>query len=140
MGATLIRDQGVLIDEVTDDSQTTASTISLVNDEKAGVYSASMRNTTEIARLVYNAAGEHRLVLLATSVVTEFRHQGVATELVRRVLNDVRADEKTITIFCPVVRAFVEHNPAYADLVDPRRPGMTEWSRGDEYPAGLPGL
>jgi predicted GNAT family acetyltransferase len=138
--ATLTRDQAVLIDEVSDDSQTPASTISLVNDEKAGVYSASVGNTTEIARLVYNAAGEHRLILLATSVVTEFRKQGIATELIRRVLNDVRADEKTITIFCPVVRTFVEHNPLYADLVDPGRPGMTKWSRSREDPARLPGL
>ena len=137
--ATLTWDQAVLIDEVRDNSQTPISDISVVNDEKAGIYSAVVGNTG-VARLVYNAAGETRFVLLATSAFPEVRRQGIATELIRRVLNDVRADEKTITIMCPIVRTFIEHNPGYADLIDLRRPGMTKWSPSREHRAGLPGL
>jgi predicted GNAT family acetyltransferase len=79
-----------------------------------------------IAGLPYKVAGDDRLVLLATSV---FRKQGVATELIRRVLDDVRAQGKTITIMCPVVRTFIEHNPEYADLIDPTYPGVTKGHR-----------
>jgi uncharacterized protein len=67
-------------------------------------------------------------VLLATSVFPEFRKQGIATELIRRVLDDVRTQGKTVTIMCPIVRTFIEHNPGYADLIDPKHPGVTKGS------------
>jgi predicted GNAT family acetyltransferase len=77
----------------------------------------------------YTRAGDDRLVLLATSVFPEFRGQGVATELIRRVLDDVRRQHKTVTIMCPVVRTFIDRHPDYADLVDAQHPGVTR-SRG----------
>ncbi|MBY8877363.1 GNAT family N-acetyltransferase [Actinacidiphila acidipaludis] len=94
----------------------------LVNDQKTGVYEARTGGT-EVAGLTYQAAGANRIVLLATAVLPEFRHQGIATELIRRVLDDVRAQGKTVTITCPIVRTFIEHHPAYADLVDHDHPG-----------------
>ena len=81
-----------------------------------------------MAGLTYDVAGDDRLVLRATSVFPEFRKQGIATELIRRVLDDVRAQGKTVTIMCPVVRTFIEHNPEYADLIDPEHPGVTRVS------------
>jgi predicted GNAT family acetyltransferase len=95
----------------------------VVNDEKSGAYWA-MIGDREIAGLPYEVAGDDRVVLLATSVFPEFRRQGVATELARRVLDDVRAQGKTVTVMCPVVHAFIEHNPEYADLIDPKYPGV----------------
>jgi predicted GNAT family acetyltransferase len=120
---TLSQDQTVLIDEVIDDPHAPAFDFAVVNDEKAGIYEAIVGDR-EIAGLPYNIAGDDRLVLLATSVFPEFRKQGVATELIRRVLDDVRAQGKTVTIMCPIVRTFVEHNPEYADLIDPKHPGV----------------
>jgi predicted GNAT family acetyltransferase len=76
-----------------------------------------------------NVADDDRLVLLATSVFPEFRKQGIATELIRRVLDDVRAQGKTVTIMCPIVRTFTEHNPEYADLIDSKHPGVTKGDR-----------
>ncbi|MFE3162465.1 GNAT family N-acetyltransferase [Streptomyces sp. NPDC059224] len=35
----------------------------------------------------------------------------------------MRAQGKTVTITCPIVRTFIERNPAYADLADPEHPG-----------------
>jgi predicted GNAT family acetyltransferase len=99
----------------------------IVNDERTGVYAAKAGDT-EVAGLTYKAAGENRIVLLATSVLPEFRNQGIATELIRRVLDDVRAQGKTITATCPIVRTFIEHNPAYADLIDPEHPGASKGS------------
>ncbi|HEU4849567.1 MAG TPA: GNAT family N-acetyltransferase [Terrimesophilobacter sp.] len=121
---TLSQDQVVLIDEVIDDPRAPAFDFAVVNDEKAGIYEAIVGDR-EIAGMPYSVAGDGRLVLLATSVFPEFRKQGIATELIRRVLDDVRAHGKTVTIRCPIVRTFIEHNPEYADLIDPEHPGVT---------------
>jgi predicted GNAT family acetyltransferase len=125
---TLSHDQIVLIDEVIDDPHAPAFDFAVVNDEKAGIYEA-IAGDREIAGLPYNVAGDDRLVLLATSVFPEFRKQGIATELISRVLDDVRAQGKTVTIMCPIVRTFIEHNPEYADLIDPKHPGVTKGHR-----------
>lgn len=119
------QDQAALIEEVTGDPR--APAFDFVNDEKTGIYEAIVGGT-EIAGLPYNIAGDDRVVLLATSVFPEFRKQGFATELIRRVLNDVRGQGKTVTIMCPIVRTFIEHNPEYADLIDPKHPGVTRGS------------
>ncbi len=99
----------------------------LVNDAESGLYEAIAGDIT-VAGLTYNAVGDNRLVLLATSVFPEFRHRGIATELTRLVLDDVRAQGKTVTIMCPVVRAFIDRNPEYADLIDGRHPGVRDGS------------
>ncbi|MGC3862179.1 GNAT family N-acetyltransferase [Micromonospora chersina] len=99
-----------------------ACDLQVVNDEKLGIYGAIIGDR-EVAGLTYNVVGDDRVVLLATSVIPEFRKQGIATELIRRALNDVRAQGKTLTIMCPIVRSFIEHNPEYADLIDREHPG-----------------
>jgi predicted GNAT family acetyltransferase len=122
---TLSPDQTVLIDEVLDDPRPPAAEFEVVNDEKSGIYEAIVGDR-EIAGLSYNVTDDDRLVLLAVSVFPDFRKQGVATELIRRVLDDARAQDKTVTIMCPIVRTFIENNPGYADLVDPKHPGITK--------------
>jgi uncharacterized protein len=122
---TLSKDQALLIDEVLDGPRAPALDFTVVNDEKTGAYWA-MVGDREIAGLPYEVAGDDRVVLLATSVFPEFRKQGVATELTRRVLDDVRAHGKTVTVMCPIVHAFIEHNPEYADLIDPEYPGVAK--------------
>ena len=69
-------------------------------------------------------------MLLATAVFPEYRKQGVATELIRRVLDDVRTQGKTVTILCPIVWAFIDRNPDYADLIDPKLPGVPKGPHG----------
>ncbi|MEV4813588.1 GNAT family N-acetyltransferase [Micromonospora avicenniae] len=121
---TLSEDQGVLIDEVVG-SHTAALDIRVVNDEKLGTYGAIVGDR-EVAALTYSVTGDNRFVLLGTSVLPEFRKQGVATELIRHVLDDARAQGKTVTILCPIVRTFIEHNPEYAELIDAKHPGVTQ--------------
>ena len=89
---TLSQDQAVLIGEVIDDPHAPAFDFYVVNDEKTGIYKAVVGDT-EIAGLPYDVASDDRLVLLAASVFPEFRKQGIATELIRRVLDDVRAGQ-----------------------------------------------
>lgn len=124
---TLSQNQAVLIDEVIDDPHAPAFDFYVVHDEKTGIYEAIVGDI-EIAGLPYRVAGDDRLVLLATSVFPEYRKQGIATDLIRRVLDDVRTQGKTVTIMCPIVRTFIEHNPEYADLIDPEHPGVTKGS------------
>ncbi|MGO4248456.1 GNAT family N-acetyltransferase [Paenarthrobacter sp. RAF54_2] len=111
------------------DASMTAFEFQVVNDEKTGIYEAILGDT-EIAGLPYNLVDDDRLVLLATSVFPKFRKQGIATELIRRVFDDVRAQGKTVTIMCPIVRTFIERNPQYADLIDPKHPGVIRGSHG----------
>jgi predicted GNAT family acetyltransferase len=110
------------------DPHAPALDFAVVNDEKTSMYEAIVGDRM-IAGLPYNVAGDNRLVLLATSVFPEFRKQGIATALIKRVLDDVRAQGKTVTIMCPVVRTFIEHNPEYAYLIDPKYPGVTKGHR-----------
>jgi predicted GNAT family acetyltransferase len=119
---TLSQDQEILMRDVLD-PHAPAFDFTVVNDRETGAYEAIVGDR-EIAGLTYTVAGEHRLVLQATAVYPEFRKQGIATDLIRRVLDDVRAQGKTVTILCPIVRAFIERNPGYAELIDPRHPGV----------------
>jgi predicted GNAT family acetyltransferase len=122
---TLSQDQIVLIDEVAEDEHQPTFSFTVVNDEESHVYEAIVGDR-EVGAMPYDAAGAHRVVLRATSVFPEFRNQGVATELIRRVLDDVRSQSKTVTIMCPIVRAFIERHPDYAEIVDAEHPGITK--------------
>jgi predicted GNAT family acetyltransferase len=107
----------------------------VVNDGNAGIY-AAIAGDREVAGLTYDLAGENRIVLRATSVFPEFRKQGIATELIRRVLDDIRAQGRTVTTMCPIVHTFITNNPDYADLVDPRHPGLANGRYSDESDRG----
>lgn len=54
------------------------------------------------------------------------QHQGVAGAMVRRVLDEIRAREGTITVICPFVADYLSRTTAYADLIDARHPGYSD--------------
>jgi predicted GNAT family acetyltransferase len=119
---TLSQDQKVLIDEVLADEAGPDFEFGLVDDEKNNLYIAFVGDT-EIGALTYSLLGS-RIVLLAASVFPEFRHQGVATEMIRRILEEAKAKDRTVTIICPIVRTFIDSHPEYESLVDPQNPGV----------------
>jgi hypothetical protein len=58
-------------------------------------------------------------VLLSTWVAHPYRQKRVATELIARVLDEIRHSRKKITIICPVVGDFIARNPELrADVVE----------------------
>jgi uncharacterized protein len=57
-----------------------------------------------------------RLVALHTEVKPEFEGRGIASALVRRVLDDARAAGLTVTPRCPFFRRHFERHPEDADL------------------------
>ncbi|GAB3395799.1 hypothetical protein GCM10027568_28510 [Humibacter soli] len=103
------------------------SDITVTNEEENRVYTA-MVGDTALGAISYSRVGD-RFVLLAAAVYPEFRRHGVATEMIRQVLDDVRRQRLTVTILCPIVRAFINKHLQYADLIDPNNPGVTVPSR-----------
>ena len=91
------------------------------NDPEHGRWEAIL-NEDAIAELPYRFVGG-RVVLVSTWVSEPYRSQGIATELIARVLDEVRSSGKKITIICPVVGEFIARNRQYESLVDERHPG-----------------
>lgn len=65
-----------------------------------------------------------RIALMHTIVDPSFQGRGVASVLVSSVLDDLRAQGKTVAVYCPYVLAFLAKHPEYVDLVDPDEPGL----------------
>ena len=53
-----------------------------------------------------------------TVVEDAFEGRGLASQLVRGALDDVRAQGRLIHPFCPYVRSWIAKHPDYRDLVD----------------------
>lgn len=119
---TLTQDQKVLIDDVYDDHRTPAFAFGVVDNEKEGIYEAFVGDRS-LGGITYSLKPD-RIILQAAAVYPEFRHQGIATDMIRQVLDDIRRREMTATIMCPIVRSFIEKNPEYADLINPDHPGV----------------
>lgn len=119
---TLTQDQETLIDQVLDREEKADFDLFIVNDEEHAVYEAVVGDT-EVGGITYSLTGG-RIVLISAFVSPEFRNQGFATEMIRQVLDDVRAQGKRATIICPIVRTFIDKHPQYEALVDPAHPGV----------------
>ena len=68
----------------------------------------------------------NRYALQHTEVHSSHQHQGVAGAMVRRVLDEIRAREGTITAICPFVVDYLSRTTTYADLIDRRHPGYSD--------------
>ncbi|MFJ9542496.1 GNAT family N-acetyltransferase [Streptomyces sp. NPDC101225] len=95
--------------------------LDVLNDAEHGRWTASL-GPEAIAELSYRFVGG-RVVLLTTWVDPAYRKNRVATELISRVLDEIRESGRTVTIICPVVGVFIDRNPEYADLIDKVHPG-----------------
>jgi hypothetical protein len=52
-----------------------------------------------------------------TEIASEFEGHGLASELIRGALDDVRSKGLRVVARCPFVRAFIDKNPEYQDLL-----------------------
>lgn len=95
--------------------------LDVINDAERGRWIAALGDEA-IGELTYRFVGG-RVVLLSTWVNHAYRNHRVATELVARVLDEIRETGKKITIICPVVGEFIARNPHYLDLIDKVHPG-----------------
>ncbi|WP_431220168.1 peptide-methionine (R)-S-oxide reductase MsrB [Leifsonia xyli] len=86
-----------------------------------GHYSAVI-NGYEIGKIDYLSRRE-RIVLTTVIVVSSYRQQGIGTEFIANVLDDIRRQGRTVTVQCPVVAAFLRRFAQYMDMVDAHLPG-----------------
>lgn len=76
--------------------------------------------------LYFNRLRPNRYALLHTEVEPRHQHQGVAGAMVRRVLDEIRTREGTVTAICPFVADYLSRTTAYADVIDPKHPGYPD--------------
>ena len=57
------------------------------------------------------------ITLVHTVVPPELGGKGVGSRLIKGALDQVRADGLKVIAECPFVKAFIEKNPAYQDLL-----------------------
>lgn len=115
------------LDEKDGDDVGSSWALDVVNDAERGRWIAVL-GAEPIAELSYRFVGG-RVVLLTTWVDPAARHNRVATELIARVLDEIRESGKRITIICPVIGEFIARHPEYLDLIDKVHPGSGAWPR-----------
>ncbi len=96
--------------------------MTVTHDEAEQAYKAVFGNEA-IGHLSYRLVG-NRVALWSVSVLPAYRDHGVAAVLIARALDDIRAQGKTVTIICPIVRTMIDKYPQYEDLVDKEHPGV----------------
>lgn len=108
----LSEDQHALVDEVgAPQPDQPGIDFYIVDNESTSTYEA-ISGDTLLGGITYERQGD-TVTLLATSVYPEFRHQGVSSALIRRVLDQLRSQGERIVPACPVVRAFIRNHPEY---------------------------
>nr|WP_246298396.1 peptide-methionine (R)-S-oxide reductase MsrB [Leifsonia soli] len=101
--------------------RTSAYDFETANYPELGHYSAVI-NGYEIGKIDY-LTRRQRTVLTAVIVVSSYRQQGIGTEFIANVLDDIRRQGRTVTVQCPVIAAFLRRFAQYMDMVDAQFPG-----------------
>jgi Na+/H+ antiporter NhaA/predicted DsbA family dithiol-disulfide isomerase/predicted GNAT family acetyltransferase len=81
--------------------------------------------------LSYSQPEPSRYALQYTEVDADHRHQGVGGAMVRRVLDEIRARQGTVTAICPFVADYLSKTTTYVDLVAPRHPGVSDQANAE---------
>ena len=92
----------------------------LVITDNAAARRYEARIEGQLAGWVDYGRVQTRLVALHTEVPREFGGRGIASSLVRRVLDDARTAGQTVTPRCPFFVRHFQRHPEDADLLAPR--------------------
>jgi predicted GNAT family acetyltransferase len=93
--------------------------LEITDNTEARRYEARLGD--QLAGWVEYGRVESRLVAFHTEVPPAFGGKGIASALVRRVLDDARAAGLKVTPRCPFFAAHFERHPEDADVLAPRR-------------------
>ncbi|MFI2632344.1 GNAT family N-acetyltransferase [Streptomyces collinus] len=74
----------------------------------------------------YRDRGEQR-VFFHTETDDTFAGRGLAAELVRQALTDVRASGKRMVPVCPYIASYLKRHDGFADITDPVTPDVLTW-------------
>jgi predicted GNAT family acetyltransferase len=65
----------------------------------------------------YYSIADGVITFIHTEVPPELGGKGIGSKLIKGALDQVRADGLSVIAQCPFVKAFIEKNPAYQDLL-----------------------
>ncbi|WP_018351097.1 GNAT family N-acetyltransferase [Longispora albida] len=71
----------------------------------------------ELAGLTEYRLAAGQISFTHTEIAEVFGGRGLAGQLVRYALDDVRSRDLAVLPFCPYVRSYIKRHPAYLDLV-----------------------
>jgi len=95
-----------------------APDLELADDTSARRYRL-LKGGQELGFVEYDPVGELAILLKHTEIRREFEGKGYGSELVRRVLEDVRRQGKTVLPICPYALNFIRRHPEYIEVVRP---------------------
>lgn len=90
------------------------------------------RGSELVGWLYYTHLRPDRYALLHTEVEASHQHQGVASAMIRQVLDQIRGRGGTVTAICPFVADYFSRTTENADLLDPRHPGYPDRASAEE--------
>ena len=69
------------------------------------------------AEMTYSRAGESLIIIDHTGVPDALRGRSVGQALVRRAVEDARAEGRSIIPLCPFAKAQIDRNPEWQDVL-----------------------
>lgn len=76
-----------------------------------------LRVDGELASTASYSTQADRIVFPHTETLPRFRGRGLAEQVVRRALDDARAERRVVVPQCWFVAQFIDEHPEYADLL-----------------------
>jgi predicted GNAT family acetyltransferase len=104
--------------EERDEPRDETAALTIVDNPEARRYEARIGD--QLVGWVDYGRVQNRLVALHTEVPPEFGGRGIASALVRRVLDDARAAGLKVTPRCPLFATHFKRHPEDADLLSER--------------------
>jgi hypothetical protein len=100
----------------TDDSgPDPADRVQVTRDDAASRYEGRIGDTL-VGVADFHLSGT-TVVITHTGTEPEWRGQGVAGELTRQVLDDIRAGGRRVHPMCPYTERYIDEHPSYTDLL-----------------------
>jgi predicted GNAT family acetyltransferase len=90
--------------------------VNLVNDAGTRRYRLLVGDM-EVGFIEYDPIGDSALLIKHTEVAREHEGKGYGSELVRRALEDVRSQGRTVVPICPYALNWVRRHREYIDVV-----------------------
>ena len=98
--------------------------IRVVENPELGYY--ELRFGMETAGTLDYRDVDDRRVFGLTEIRSDLRGRGLATLLIRTVLNDLETQGAQVTNYCPAIDRYLGKHPEHHGLIDSRQPGMSD--------------
>lgn len=87
----------------------------LINNRGAHQYELQLENGSAMVEYIKTKNGE--MVLTHTEVPARYQKQGVGTELVEQVLEDIKKSHLQVVPICPFIADYISAHPQWKSLV-----------------------